>query len=120
IVFFVNWMAYNQAKRGWFWNTLTPLINFRYYIRAAGRMAGVAQRGAGMNDGKGFRATQASTFLYGFDFRKFLEDCYSENRRRMGTFGKDLLRPDFLPQLADVALSALRLWQQKPRSQAPA
>ncbi|MFZ1992177.1 MAG: hypothetical protein WAW96_20675 [Alphaproteobacteria bacterium] len=120
IVFFVNWMAYNQARRGWFWNVMTPLVNLRYYVRAAGRMAGVAQRGAEKNDGKEFSATQASMFLDGFNFRRFLEDCYSENRRRMGTFGQDLLRPDFLPQLADVALSALRLWQQKPRSQAPA
>jgi len=110
IVFFVNWMAYNQARRGWFMNAISPLVTFRYYIRAAKRMMGVAQRGAEKSDGKEFSATQANMFLDGFNFRQFLEDCYSENRRRMGTFGGDLLRPGFLPQLADVALSALRLW----------
>ena len=31
-----------------------------------------------------FSATQASVFLDGFTFRRFLEDCYAENVRRMG------------------------------------
>ena len=54
--------------------------------------------------------TQASVFLNDFTFRRFLEDCYSENRRRMDAFEPDLLRPSFLPQLAETALGALRLW----------
>ena len=48
--------------------------------------------------------------LFRFTFRRFLEDCYSENRRRMGVFDKELLRPSFLPQLAETALGAMRLW----------
>jgi hypothetical protein len=62
-----------------------------------------------------FAATQASVFLDGFTFRRFLEDCYSENRRRMGAFDTELLRPSFLPQLTDAALSALRLWSFRAR-----
>ena len=57
-----------------------------------------------------FAATQASVFLDGFTFRRFLEDCYGENARRMKEFDEGLLRPSFLPRLADVALSSLRLW----------
>ena len=75
-----------------------------------GRMIGTAKRGKDLNDGKEFTATQASVFLDGFTFRRFLEDCYSENRRRMGVFDKELLRPSFLPQLAETALGAMRLW----------
>ena len=30
-----------------------------------------------------FSATQASMFLDGFTFRRFLEDCHAENVRRM-------------------------------------
>jgi hypothetical protein len=110
IVFFVNWMAFNQAQRGLMARSMLPLVSLRYYIRAFQRMAGVAKRGAAKNDGKEFSATQASVFLDGFSFRRFLEDCYSENRRRMSEFGPELARPNFLPQLAETALGALRLW----------
>ena len=110
IVFFVNWMAYNQAQKGFLARVLLPFTDFRYYMRALGRMIGTAKRGKELNDGKEFTATQASVFLDGFTFRRFLEDCYSENRRRMGMFDKELLRPSFLPQLAETALGAMRLW----------
>jgi hypothetical protein len=110
IVFFVNWMAYNQARKGIIARLLLPLTDFVYYMRALGRLVGTARRGAEMNDGKEFSATQASVFLDDFTFRRFLEDCYSENRRRMGDFDKELLKPSFLPQLAESALSAMRLW----------
>ncbi len=110
IVFFVNWMAYAQAQKGWLARAVLPLTSFRYYMRALGRMIGTARRGKELNDGKEFTATQASIFLEGFTFRRFLEDCYSENRRRMGAFDPELLRPSFLPQLAETALGALRLW----------
>ena len=63
-------------------------------------------------------ATQASVFLDGFTFRRFLEDCYSENRRRMGVFDAELLRPSFLPQLAETALGAMRLWSFRAKSAA--
>ena len=110
IVFFVNWMAYTQARKGFLARALLPLTSFRYYMRALGRMIGTAKRGAELNDGKEFSTTQASVFLNDFTFRRFLEDCYSENRRRMDAFEPELLRPSFLPQLAETALGALRLW----------
>jgi len=73
-------------------------------------MAGLARRGKQLNDGKNFAATQVGMFLDGFNFRNFLEDCYAENGRRMSSFDPELLRPSFLPQLAEVALKAMRLW----------
>jgi hypothetical protein len=57
--------------------------------------------------------TQVSVFLDGFNFRRFLEDCYSENSRRMSAFEPELLRPSFLPQLAEAALKAMRLWNAR-------
>jgi hypothetical protein len=110
IVFFINWMAYTEARRGWVARTLSPLTSLRYYLRAVRRMAGLAHRSKQLNDGKNFAATQVSMFLDGFNFRRFLEDCYAENSRRMSVFEPELLRPSFLPQLAEVALKALRLW----------
>jgi hypothetical protein len=52
--------------------------------------------------------------LEDFAFRKFLENCYGENRRRMSKFDAELLRPTFLPRLAEAALSSLRLWRFGP------
>jgi len=117
IVFFVNWMAYTEAQRGWFARMVLPLTSFHYYVRALGRMAGLAKRGKGLNDGKNFAATQVSMFLEGFNFRRFLEDCYSENSRRMNVFEPELLRPSFMPQLAETALKALRLWSTRAKLQ---
>ena len=116
IVFFVNWMAYNEARRGRAGAWRRGLTSLRFYIRALKRLVGTARRGAAQNDGKDFSATQAGVFLEGFTFRRFLEDCYAENARRMTEFDAGLLRPSFLPRLADVALSSLRLWsfRRKP------
>jgi hypothetical protein len=110
IVFFINWMAYTEARRGWLARAVSPLTSLRYYMRALRRMAGLANRGKQMNDGRNFAATQVGMFLDGFNFRRFLEDCYAENARRMSVFEPELLRPSFLPQLAGGALKALRLW----------
>lgn len=115
IVFFINWMAYTEAQRGWLARMALPLTSLHYYLRALVRMMGLAKRGKALNDGKNFAATQVSVFLDGFNFRKFLEDCYSENRRRMDAFDPDLLRPSFMPQLADVALRAMRLWNAQSK-----
>jgi hypothetical protein len=110
IVFFINWMAYTEAQRGWARRMISPLVSFRYYMRALKRLAGLAKRGKELNDGKNFAATQVSVFLDGFNFRRFLQDCYAENSRRMSAFDPQLLRPSFLPQLAEVALRAMRMW----------
>jgi hypothetical protein len=80
----------------------------RFYSRALKRMVGTARRGAQTNDGKDFSATQASVFLDGFTFRHFLDDCYAENARRMSVVDGSLLRPAFLPGLADIALKSLQ------------
>ena len=110
IVFFINWMAYTEAQRGGLARMVLPLTSLRYYMRALRRMAGLANRGKQLNDGKNFAATQVGMFLDGFNFRRFIEDCYAENARRMSVFEPELLRPSFLPQLAAGALKALRLW----------
>jgi hypothetical protein len=115
IVFFVNWMAYRQMqkRRGRIW--WRAAASLRFYVRALKRLVGTARRGAQVNDGKDFSATQASVFLEGFTFRRFLENCYNENRRRMKEFDAELLRPSFLPALADAALVSLRLWNFRRR-----
>jgi hypothetical protein len=113
IVFFINWMAWREVQQGKRARWRRGLTSLRFYIRAFKRMAGTARRGAEANDGRDFAATQASVFLDGFTFRRFLEDCYAENARRMSVVDPGLLRPSFLPRLADAALSSLRLWSRR-------
>jgi hypothetical protein len=113
IVFFINWMAYTEARKGWLARTVSPLVTLRYYGRAVHNKIRFARRGQQVNEGKNLAALQVSMFLDGFNFRRFLEDCYAENSRRMSVFDPELLRPSFLPQLTDVALRALRLWGRR-------
>jgi len=116
IVFFVNWMAYRQVRQGRGAAWRRALASLRFYTRALRRLVATAKSGAEQNEGKDFTATQASMFLEGFTFRRFLEDCYGENARRMSAMDEGLLRPSFLPGLAKVALRSLRLWSRRPEA----
>jgi hypothetical protein len=109
IVFFVNWMAWQEAVKGRGAQWRRALVAARYYLRAIHRLASTIRQGKKANDGKDFSATQASVFLDGFTFSRFIEECYTENARRMADFHADLLRPRFLPSLAGAALSGMRL-----------
>ncbi|HUK59577.1 MAG TPA: hypothetical protein VLV50_10145 [Stellaceae bacterium] len=120
IVFFINWMAWRQVQQGKGAAWRRGAASLRFYTRALRRMVGTARRGAKANDGHDFAATQASVFLDGFTFRRFLEDCYAENARRMSIMDEGLLRPVFLPRLADAALASLRLWSSRRPAAAPA
>jgi hypothetical protein len=109
IVFFINWMAWQQVARGRGASWLRGAMAAHYYARAIGRLLQTVWRGRGANDGKDFSATQASVFLEGFSFRGFVEECRAEHARRMEGFDPDLLQPHLLPKLAGIALAGLRL-----------
>jgi hypothetical protein len=108
IVFFVNWMAWQEVASGCGARWLRGLIAAYYYCRAIGRLLGTVRRGRQAHDGKDFSATQASVFLEGFTLRGLIQECCAEHERRMREFDPDLLQPRFLPRLAGVALSTLR------------
>jgi hypothetical protein len=109
IVFFVNWMAWEQARLGRGAPWLRSTVAARYYCRAIGRLLGTVRRGQAANGGKDFSATEAGVFLDGFSVRGLLEECCAEYVRRMEAFDPDLLQPRFLPRLATFALAGLRL-----------
>jgi hypothetical protein len=109
IVFFVNWMAWQQVAGGRSAQWLRGMTAARHYCRAILRLVGTVRRGRHANDGKDFSATQASVFLDGFRFRALVEACCAEHERRMREFDPELLQPRFLPRLAGVALTGLTL-----------
>lgn len=109
IVFFINWMAWEQARRGRSLPGLRSAIAVRYYCRAIGRLLGTVRRGRGINGGKDFSATEASVFLDGFSLRGLVEECCAEHARRMQAFDPELLQPRLLPRLGAIARAGMRL-----------
>ncbi len=110
IVFFINYMAWREKRRG-LGGPRRALKSARFYARAGKRLFGMVQRGQEPNDGKDFAVTQANMFLDGFSFQKFVEDCVNENARRMGAFDPQLMQPKLLPSMASLALQGLRVWE---------
>jgi hypothetical protein len=116
IVFFINYMAWREKRRGHIALT-RALKSAWFYGRAGRRLMGMVRRGQQPNDGHDFTVTQANMFLDGFSFRQFVEDCYRENARRMSVFDPDLMQPRLLPAVADLAVRGLRLWdKRRPKS----
>ena len=112
IVFFINYMAWREKRRG----LIAPVRTMKsvwFYGRALRRLMGMVRRGQGVNDGKDFSVTQTEMFLDGFSFRSFVEDCYRENARRMSAFDPDLMQPRLLPAVADLALRGLQVWDRR-------
>jgi hypothetical protein len=108
IVFFINWMAWHQAKRGQVAAWRRGAVALRYYGRAIGRLILTIRRGRGANGGQDFSATQAGVFLDGFSLRGLVEACVSEHARRMAEFDPALLRPRLLPFVGGLALALMR------------
>jgi len=109
IVFFINWMAWHQARLGRTAGWRRDGVAAVYYGRAIGRLLATIRRGRAANDGRDFSATQASVFLDGFSWRGLVEACVAEHARRMAEFDPALLRPRLLPWAGGVALAAMRL-----------
>ena len=109
IVFFVNWMAWQQVARGRGMPWLRAIVAGRFYARAIGRLLGTVRRGREANGGHDFSATEASVFLDGFTLRGLVAECCAEHARRMREFDPDLLCPRLLPRLGGIALAAMRV-----------
>jgi hypothetical protein len=120
IVFFINWMAYREARRGRGAAPVRALTSAWYYGRALGRLIGTVRRGQEQGDGQNFSATQADVFLNDFSIRRLVGECLSENARRMSEFDARLLQPRLLPALGRAAFSAMKLWPARKSGVQPA
>ncbi len=114
IVFFVNWMAYREARRGGAAALLRGPTSAWFHGRAVGRHIRAIRKGAHAG-GSNFSATQVDLFRNGFGIRDLLEHCVLENERRMSTFDRRLLRPRLLPALGRLALFAMKPWPRRQR-----
>lgn len=116
IVFFVNWVAYLQASKGQGAKLFRGMHSLWHYGRAVQHLLGIVNSSSNSN-GEGFTATGASAFTDDLSLDMFLSTCIQENARRMRSFDDRLIRPQLLPTLSKIALSATKLIAKgNPRS----
>ena len=113
IMFFVNWVTYEQINQGPLANWLRGGHAFWHYLRAFQDKL-KAFDGSMEDQQEGFTATGASNFMDNLTPDLFLSSCLQENARRMSVFDKNLLQPRLIPKLAKIALRTLRLTSRRP------
>ena len=113
IMFFVNWVTYQQIQEGRQANWLRGVEALWYYRRAFQDKI-KAFSGSEEEKQEAFTATAASNFMDNLTLELFLSTCLEENTRRMSVFDQHLLQPRLLPKLAATALRILKV---RPRRQ---
>jgi hypothetical protein len=103
IVFFVNWIAYERARRGVGAPIVQALPTAIGYLHALRKTIGRA--GNTKVEDRGMAA--AGEIFKGLSLGKFLDVCLEENRRYMSTFDSRLLRPRVIPSIARFALAVI-------------
>ena len=107
IVFFVNWFAWRESRRGALADWLRVPRSLWHYGKALGHLAALL-RGGDEGEGEAFTLTGARAFVDGLTPRLVLEASLEQNRRRMAPFDDRLLQPRLLPALARAGVAALR------------
>ena len=103
IVFFVNWISYERARRGYGSPLLQAFPTAIGYVRALMKTLGRANAGA-QND-VGFAA--AGDVFAGLTLTKLLQACIAENETNMAMFDPRLVRPRVIPKIAKFALRCI-------------
>jgi hypothetical protein len=101
IVFFVNWIAYERAQRGFGAPVLQAIPTALGYLQALRKTIGRATQ-AKVED-RGMAA--AGEVFRGLTLKKFLVTCLEENERYMAAFDPRLLRPRVMPAMARIVLT---------------
>jgi hypothetical protein len=105
VLFFVNWIAFRRARMP---RDLRLLLDFRRGLAVAlqilSRMRTAFDLGGTEQDNFAMNSHAA---LGDFSIRSFLELCLRENERRLGIYDCGLLRPRFVPSMAQLALRLL-------------
>lgn len=108
IVFFINWVTYNQIQRGRGWIGWRATHACWHYGRALWNLF-KAFGGAGNKEEQAFTATGASSFIDDLTPELLLFACLAENAQRMRVFDERLLQPKLMPRLSQIALFCLKL-----------
>jgi hypothetical protein len=101
IVFFVNWIAYDHARRGLRSGMLRMMPTLGGYFGAVRR----ALQRASSSDREERGMTLAGEIFGGITLGEFLRTALEENERYMAAFDPRLLRPTIVPAIAKALLS---------------
>lgn len=104
ILFFVNWIAYRQARQPFPQRMLDRTWCAMAMASQVWRRVKTA-RGAATDD---FMMKSPETFEVDLSPAGFLRLCLAENQRRLSRYDPRLLRPRFVPTLATLAARLLR------------
>lgn len=104
ILFFVNWVAWNAARRSpwqrmWFRARCLAALAVSAFGRLS--LAGAADRGKSDDN---FVVAGGETLTVGLTPRRLLEVALEEDARRMASYNPHLVRPRIMPWLARLAL----------------
>jgi hypothetical protein len=108
IVFFVNWITYQQIQQGRGADLFRGIHSSWHYSRALLHLA-KSFTSAGGSSGESFTAASSNNFIDNLTPKKVFSMCLQENERRMSKFDDRLLQPALLPRLSAIALQVLKL-----------
>ena len=112
IVFFVNWISYERARRGYGAPALQALPTAVGYLRAVSKSAGRAKS----VDQKDVGFAAAGEVFKDVSPASFLRTCLEANEAYMAGFDPQLLRPRVIPAVARFALSLMRKGKSSPKA----
>lgn len=121
IVFFVNWIAYDRARRGYGLPLLqTPATTIGYF-RSLARLIALARGGKKNAESQKFGDAFNEVSFAELTLRDFVNACLLENDVQMATLDPRLLRPRVIPTIARTALRFMGNGaKKKPAAAAPA
>ncbi len=113
ITFFVNWLAYERARRPFL---LRPSQTFAAACGYWHGIRNVIRNGKTAASGSNGAPVAGDAVFQGLTISRVLEACLSENRRLMASFDPRLLRPRLMPRVARIALTLARVPERLRRS----
>ena len=117
IVFFVNWIAYDRAKRGYGAPVLQSPATAIGYVRSLRRLIGLARGGRDNAESKKFGEAFNEVSFANLTLREFVASCLIENDAVMAPLDPRLLRPRVIPAIARFALRFMPAPKTEPTAE---
>lgn len=114
IVFFVNWIAYDRAQRGYGSPLLQAPATAYGYFRSLARLIGLARGGKNNAETRKFGDAFNEVSFSDLTLRDVVAACLRENDKQMGSLDSNLLRPRVIPTIARWSLRFIRGAKPQP------
>ncbi len=119
ITFFVNWIAYDRAQRGYGAPLLQAPATTIGYFRSLARLIGLARGGKKNAESQKFGDAFNEVSFAHLTLRDFVSACLTENDEQMASLDPRLLRPRVIPSIARFTLRFMGNGAKKAEPAAP-